>query len=766
MTAHTEPLVHHEEGDDYSDDCVSTDGFTPSLPSLTNRAPDTDAQSVSDVDSISNGDTISDAASDADYDEIGYDEIPALAARARYQETEPSEEDMERVMMSDRTIIPDTPTMAQRMPVISSEPVVKPFHTADYARITGLSLAEKPYQMPNHPLRLVYMGEGNKSNMDIAVFVAKVVGAITGSSEARDSILTAASRARSDDTILSSLSKLPTPIEVIRAVALDTSPDVSHSITTSDGKTTVLEEMRPDLVILHRARFNKALLSFAQMIALHGIPMMEIEDDSLDLTDSGTDSSCVIPHTAQGGHCIRMYVVSSPDGGGENSFHKQVPLSPSAFHALEDDVLSRHLAYLADRTEEVSDEKKNKMFVQTTKRMQPSKLMSMLDSSILKTIAQSLLGLFIVLFAASLPAYFLYQESPASELTLRTPLLQVALNSSGLSSVNASDILRYPTTTSVIGNSTTTAIAFPTAVHVHVAKSDQLLVSLPKAYWKSAQIGVFKNGKALNHVNNSRVIDGVLSISLPSTDAHGQIQVSVLSTNTPLRNETVKVDLGNRLLQRITYENAAKGVQQDVTEVHHAARLAQAKVVSDVHSVFNTSVYRVRSLGSNMLEGVKSTGNAIGLASNRTSHGLSYMGGLTYNTTSAFGSFVKSTVPQRRHFVRARSNALKIRTRLFRKSTTVKQNLVKPKPVMPQALTSMKARLAELHVKLSSGIDALKKSSPLKQRSKTFPTAGKVKVTVKTVVESKVKKATLPATDMIKGAKIRKQDKVLDKKLK
>ncbi|KAI5249582.1 hypothetical protein E4T42_05239 [Aureobasidium subglaciale] len=766
MTAHTEPLVHHEEGDDYLDDCVSTDGFTPSLPSLTNRAPDTDAQSVSDVDSISNGDTISDAASDADYDEIGYDEIPALAARARYQEMDPSEEDMERVMMSDRTIIPDTPTMAQRMPVISSEPVVKPFRTADYTRVIGLSLADKPYQMPNRPFRLVYLADANKSNMDVAIIVAKVVGAVTGNSEARDSVLTAASCAQSEDAILSSLYELPMPIEVLRAVTFDTAPDVCPSIKTSDGKTHALGETKPDLVIFHRVSFHKALVSLAQSIALHGIAMMEIEDDSFGLTDSGMDSSCIIPHTAQGGHCIRMYVVSSSDGEGENNFHSQVPLSSSAFHALEDDVLSRHLAYLANRTEAVSEKKKDKMFVQTAKRMETSKLMSMFDSSILKTIAQSILGLFIVLFAASLPAYFLYQESPASELTLRTPLLQVALNSSGLSSINASEILRYPTTTSVTGNSTTTAVAFPTAVHVYVAKSDQLLVSLPKAYWKSAQIGVFKNGKALSHVNNSRIIDGVLSISLPSTDAHGQIQVSVLSTNTPLRNETVKVDLGNRLLQRVTYENAAKGVQQDVTEVHHAARLAQAKVISDVQSVFNTSVYRVRSLGSNMLEGMKSTGNAIGSASNRTSHGLSYVGGLTYNKTSSLGSFVKSTIPQRRHFVRARTNALKIRTRLFRKSTTVKQNIVKPRPAMPQALTSLKARLAELQNKLSSGVDALKKSSPLKQRCKASSTASKVKVTIKTVIEPKAKKATSPVTDMIKGAKIRKQDKVPDKKLK
>ena len=66
MTAHAEPLVHHEEAHDDSGDCVSIDDFTPSLPSLTNRLPpESDAHSVSDVESIS-GDTISDHASDAE----------------------------------------------------------------------------------------------------------------------------------------------------------------------------------------------------------------------------------------------------------------------------------------------------------------------------------------------------------------------------------------------------------------------------------------------------------------------------------------------------------------------------------------------------------------------------------------------------------------------------------------------------------------------------------------------------------------------------
>ncbi|KAK6002711.1 hypothetical protein QM012_001461 [Aureobasidium pullulans] len=763
MTVHTEPLVHHEEAYDDSDDCISIHSFTPSLPSLTNRLPESDARSVSDVESNISGDTISDRASEAEYDEIQYDEIPALAARARYQETEPSEEEMERVMMSDRTIIPDTPTMAQRMPHISSEPTIKPDAAPEHARLIGLSLADKSYQLPERPLRLVYLGDTSHSNMDVVKLMAKVYGAMTGNSANEKAMLHAASHAESDETILQSLSDLATPVQIDRANTFDVTPGIGPAIEKSDGSKSRFEILRPDLVVLHRAGYDKVWVTFARMVAMQMIPMVEVQDESFDLSFDDADMACVVPNTAQGRHCLRLSLADDDDV--EEVLNKEVPLSESAFHALEDDVLNRHLAFLTVQSKDVDGSKKNNMLVQSAKQSKSLKVMSLLNSSFIKKITQSLLALLMILFAASLPVYFLHQQSPASELAQRTPVLQAALNNSGLANINASDVLRYPITTSIIGNSTTTTLAFPTAVHVYVAKSDQLLVSLPKAYWKSAQIGVFKNGKTLTNVNNTRVVDGVLAISLPSTDAHGQVQVSVLSTHMPLRNETVKVDLGNRLLRRATYENAAKGVQQDVTVVHHAAKLAQAKVISDVHSVFNTSVYCVRSLTSGILGSVKSTGHAIGAASNQTSHGLSYIGGLTYNKTSDLGSLVKSAIPQRRHFIRARNNALKIRTRLLRKSTTAKNNIIKPKPGLSQPLVFMKMKFAELQ-KQFPGFSPLKRSTSIEKRNKASQTARKVKLTVKTVVEPKIKKAPSSVTDVVKITKRRKQCKNTDKKLK
>lgn len=775
MTIHMEPLDSHEEAHDdsvdlvYSVDDVSTNDFTPSLPSLVNRLPESDAHSVSDVGST-DGDTISDHASDADYDEITYNEIPALAGRARDQRSEPSDEEMEAVMMSDRTIMPPTPTMAQRMPHISSESASKPDHMPEHVRVIGMSLAYEPYQLPDRPLRLVYLGNTTITNVHVLVLMAKAYGAMTGSSSAKEAMRdVAATPFKSDHLVLQSLSDLPTPVEVIRAVDLSSNSQVCPSIKTVDGRTLDLRVLKPDLILLHRTDSDSAWLPFVKTVALYGTPIVEVQNDLHHGTVGDASPSCFVTQTAQSDNCLRLSLVSGPGNEEDEPSNKEMPLTRSAFHALEDGVLSRHLAYLADRAKKLDELRNNvkdmEMCVQPVKQSEPPKLMSLVASFFTKTAAKSLLALLMFFFATSLQVYFLRQDSPASELATRTPVLQAALHNSGFAKVNATDILRYPVTTSIVGNSTTTAVAFPTAVHVHVAKSDQLLVSLPKAYWKSGQIGVFKNGKPLSNVSNSRVIDGVLAISLPPSDAHGQVQISVISTNVPLRNETIKVDLGNRLLQRATYENAAKGVQQDVTVVHNAAKLAQAKVVSDVHSVFNMSAYCVRAFGSKVLEGVKSTSNAMGSVSNHTTHGLSYMGGLTYNMTSDLGSFVKSAIPQRRHWIRARNNALKIRTRLLRKSTAPKQIADKPHRGFAEVLSSMKAQFAELQKQIPS-FSALKRSTPSEQRSKASQSASKVKLNVETVLRPKMRKTASSVTDTVKIIKARKQSKSTGKKPK
>ena len=778
MTVHMEPLDHHDEAHDdsvglvYSVDDVSINSFTPSLPSLVNRLPESDARSVSTVGST-DGDTISDHASDADYDEISYNEIPALAGRTRDQRSEPSDEEMEAVMMSDRTIVPPTPTMAQRMPHLSSESITEPDTMPEHVRLIGMSLAEKPYQLPDRPLRLVYLGDALNTNMVVLTIMAKAYGAMTGCSDGKEAILDAAANDHTDrsDDVFHILADLRTPVEMIRANKFSSNAETGPAIMTMDREKFDLKVLKPDLVVLHHADSDYSWLPFIKMVAMHDIPVVEVQDElRIDTVKVGSPV-CVVTQTVQGNHCLRLSLVSSSEDRDEDAVSsvKEVPLSQDAFYALDDDVLSRHLAFLTDRAKKLEEPKENtkdmEMCVQPAKQSESPKLMSLLTSFFTKTAGKSLLALLMLFFATSLQVYFLRQESPASELATRTPVLQAALHNSGFAKVNATDILRYPVTTSIVGNSTTTAVAFPTAVHVHVAKSDQLLVSLPKAYWKSGQIGVFKNGKPLSNVSNTRVIDGVLAISLPPSDAHGQVQISVISTNVPLRNETVKVDLGNRLLQRATYENAAKGVQQDVTVVHNAAKLAQAKVVSDVHSVFNMSAYCIRAFGSNILEGVKSTGNAIGSVSNHTTHGLSYMGGLTYNKTSDLGSFVKSAIPQRRHWIRARNNALKIRTRLLRKSTAPKQIADKPHRGFSEVLSSMKTQFAELQKQFPS-FNALKRSTPSEQRSKASQTASKVKLNVETVVRPKMRKAATSATDTVKIIKAHKRSKSTGKKLK
>jgi hypothetical protein len=763
MTAHIEPPVDGEEVNSHQD-CVYTDGFTPSLPTLINRPPDTDAQSVSDVDSISTGETVSDAADD--FDEISYDEIPALARRATgYQpeEVELSEQDMERVMMSDRTIVPDTPALTQRMPQLSPEPSTDLTAMLDHARITGLHLADKAFHVSalpsDRPLRLVYLGDSTVSNMGVALVISKIVGSMTGSEADKEAILDAASHAQSDGEILHSLAELPTPVQVDRAIGFNNRPGPDPLILV-DGKGKVnLKELKPDLFILYRTGPAADLIPFAKKIAHHKIPMLELAHGILKAAD-GEDSSCVVPHTEQGDRCLRLSLLSSVEGEDEKTSNKEAPMSLSVFHALDDHVLSRHIACITNIPDIT---KKIEEVTPVAVKSRKLDLMSFLQSSLLQNVAQGFLALVLIFFAVGVPTYMLQQQSPASELAKRTPLLQAALNNSGLASVNASDVLHYPTSTVVLGNSTTTALAFPTSVKVHVIKSEHLLVSLPKAYWKSAQLGIFKSGKALDNFNNTRLIDGVISVSLPPSDAHGQVQISVLSTTSPLQNETVKVDLGNRLLQRVTYENAAKTVQHDVSGAHNAAKLAQAKVMSDVQSAFNQSMYSVHALGNSILRGMRTTGNAIGSASNHTTARISYMGKLTYNTSSTVGSFVKSAVPQKHHFVRARNNALKIRTRLLRRSPPTKQDLAVTDSA---SVSSWKSGFSQLQKQLSSRLVGLEKLVSRGEQSGKAPLkASTIKVTVKTSTVSPLKSEKIIISDAV-TIKGEKQCKNNDKKLK
>ena len=91
----------------------SSDGFTPSLPTLINRPADSDAQSVSDIESISNGETVSDTADD--FEIVDMYEQPL-------QEEEDSDEDIEGVTMSNRTITPSRFPLSRTISPSSPDP--------------------------------------------------------------------------------------------------------------------------------------------------------------------------------------------------------------------------------------------------------------------------------------------------------------------------------------------------------------------------------------------------------------------------------------------------------------------------------------------------------------------------------------------------------------------------------------------------------------------------------------------------------------------
>lgn len=709
MTVHVESPTEHDEPEYLTmpDDSAATSAFTPSLPTLVNRPPDTDAQSVSDVESISNGETVSDAADD--FEEISYSEIPALAHtnKSHMQDDDLSDQDLECVTMSDTTIMPDTPTPAHPMPRTSSNPN----NMADHARFNGLYLAAEPYPEPSKPLRLLFVGDGETPDATIARILCKVIASITGQVADKKAILDTAPQTEATAITSTKLNQFSIPVELVHVVDYRLIGE-KMTVLLKGSETSSIHALTPDLAILfHMGDKDLPLLpAMAESLAHHKIPMLEIADTILTHSSEEGAQSCLITQTDQGDHFLRLSLILD-DPNNEYASKTDVPMTVNAFvYALDDGHLSRHLSYIADHAASgfvgptdgtPAQEKRRSLSAWSWPRHE-----------LARCIVTNMLGLLIALLAVQVLKYhFPQQLDPVSDLAIRIPKLQTALNSSGLATVNASDVLDYPTTTKIVsGTSKTTGIAFPTAATVHVAKPDHLLVSLPKPYWKSFQIAVFKNGKALSNVNNTRVIPGVIVVSLPQSDAHGQVHISILCDMVLRHNETIKVDLGNRLLQRVTYEKAAKGIQQDVSDVQNAAKFVKTKVASDVQSALNQSVCGIKYFGSNILDGFRSAGNVVGVASNHTASGLTYVAGMTYNTTSSIGWLIKNAIPQQRRLARAKTNALKIRTKLFGRSSVVKQEATMAKPgTASQAFLSLKSSAEKVQDFFHSRVYAMKR---------------------------------------------------------
>lgn len=283
---------------------------------------------------------------------------------------------------------------------------------------------------------------------------------------------------------------------------------------------------------------------------------------------------------------------------------------------------------------------------------------------------------------------------PSSDLAIRQDALTSALSQSSMSHINATSVLKYPTTTGVTSGTTTIGLAFPTAIDVYIAKPDQLFVAFPKAYRSSAYIELLRNGKDIHDFNVTKLIDNVYGLTLKPSDAYGLVHLIFRSTFNPFLNETVKVDLGNRLLHRATYENAARDVQQniqrDVEDVHLVAKAYQAKLVNNTHSVIRISAYRVRTLRDGIIDTavdaarqlslgyrritntttslIKTTGNLMTSAYQKDMQIAREMASRTRNATSAFGSMLTYGVPRKQDFARARNNSLKLKHKLFNKA--------------------------------------------------------------------------------------------------
>lgn len=218
----------------------------------------------------------------------------------------------------------------------------------------------------------------------------------------------------------------------------------------------------------------------------------------------------------------------------------------------------------------------------------------------------SLLLCFSLLTAITMDPTLKSHIDPTTELVTRRQTLTDSLRSVNLS-VKADAVLRYPTVTFVNGSTVSTKLAFPSEAAVRFIRPDQLFISLPRRkigrYPKNARVEVLKDDKIMENVNSTLLIPGVVHLALDPTEANGNLNISVVSglyrtfplderlqswSSSSIQRDTIIVRLGNRLLQRATYHNAASQVQQsvghEVSVVRRVAQTVQSGVFSCIYS--------------------------------------------------------------------------------------------------------------------------------------------------------------------------------------
>lgn len=707
--------------------------FEPSLPSLVNSVVGQDLFEPDEIslsgDTASNADTVSDQFdghdSDDSFENIKHEDIPSCLGDRPMSPFEAEELD-QGLIMSDHTIVPPTTAIPQRLgldddSVVSlSSSQAQPVKATQSAptrpkyQIVGFSQADNPCFMPDRPLRFLFVAADDMDEDHQLLIVAKIMSAITGKDIGTD-VITKAFESPDNEVLQSSHQRYGILLSKKKSITFYIDHAVAYS---AQGRLMLKNRLElhprgplPDFAILfHVAIDSHDHLQLQQGVFPHGYQgrqcaraLLDLDIATLEISavrDQSPWLTSVMTSTRHGNEALPFLHLRQnfylPNDEAPSRTSRAVPIPLDTFITeLDNEELSRHLAWIRHPDQEVVSSSQSEARIATRKAAPRF-------TSILTILTTLLLG------SVMMANVYMYLGKSArldamSDLSLRQEALSMALNKSAINNVDVTNIIHYPTSTVVSSGATTTGLAFPTTVDVHVARPDQLFVALPTPYRDSAAIGLLRNNRSIDDFNVTKLIEGVSVINLKPSEAYGQIHLDVMCTKNALVNQTVKVDLGNRLLHRVTYENAARdvqhGFQRDVEEVHTVAKAFRAKIFNSTHSALSVSAHRARALRNGIfntassaatlgLHGVtnttslviKSAGNTLALA--REKHN---------QVTSAVGSVVSKAIPRKSDFNRARVNSLKLKNKLSRKPTVPVQQDVATGVLAPLKVLGRKA---------------------------------------------------------------------------
>ncbi|GAB7345575.1 hypothetical protein MBLNU457_3880t1 [Dothideomycetes sp. NU457] len=311
---------------------------------------------------------------------------------------------------------------------------------------------------------------------------------------------------------------------------------------------------------------------------------------------------------------------------------------------------------------------------------------------------------------------------PTTELAARRQKLTDRLHSVNLTA-KADAVLRYPTITIVDGNTVSTKLAFPTEAAVRFVQPDQLFLSLPKRksgrYPGNARAEVLKDDQIMENVNSTLLIPGVFLLSLSPVEANGNLNISVISglhRKIPLdgrlhswvlsstQHDPINVRLGNRLLQRATYHNAATQVQQSVRhEVSVVRRIAQA-VQSEV---FDRIQSEAAMLGNWSMSAISRASMHTNNALRETTMATTKLAQLLRTGPVTINRLIRHSMPAKPDVTaqvkRAKSNARAIRGRLYAGMKLTR------KPAQAQTKTYNQDKLASLRSSMKQQLNTVVK---------------------------------------------------------